>query len=590
MTIVDIHTRAYNLVKSIKHGGIFMLDLTKTPYNLSTEQISFIEKQISGMSLSEKIGQLFFVIGQDEDSVDISEFIKKYHPGGMMYRPDTSEKIKREIATAQKASTIPMLIAANLEAGGNGLLNDGTWFGRPMSVAASDDPQQAFNLGDVSGYEAAQVGDNMTFSPIVDIDQNFRNPIMNVRTFGNDKHRVIKMVDAEIKGLQQNNVIPVAKHFPGDGVDERDQHLVSSVNSLSADDWMNSYGQIYRHLIKNGLPSVMIAHIMQPAWERRLDPGIEDKDLRAASTSKLLINGLLRKELNFNGLAITDATAMLGYTSLLPRAEAIPATINAGIDMILFNKNIDEDYKFLTDAVKNGIVPIERIEESIRRILGTKLTQKIMNTKKELTQVIPETIDLKSAEHQKETEVLAKKAVTLVKDRDNILPVSAKKYPRVRLVVLGDSDDGGFKEGGHVTALFQKQLEEQGFKVSLFDRKNLDFHEVFEEGVQDLKDKFDLAIYVANIETASNQTTTRIDWIHLMAADAPWYMRSIPTLFISMCNPYHLFDVPAISTMINAYTGNPESIKAVVRKITGQESFEGKSPVDPFCNRLDTRL
>jgi len=567
-----------------------MLDLTKTPYNLSTEQISFIEKQISGMSLSEKIGQLFFVIGQDEDSVDISEFIKKYHPGGMMYRPDTSEKIKREVATAQKSSSIPMFIAANLEAGGNGLLNDGTWFGRPMSVAATDDPQQAFNLGDVSGYEAAQVGDNMSFSPIVDIDQNFRNPIMNVRTFGSDKHRVIKMVDAEVKGLQKNNVIPVAKHFPGDGVDERDQHLVSSINSLNTDDWMNSYGQIYRHLIKNGLPSVMIAHIMQPAWERKLDPGIEDKDLRAASTSKLLINGLLRKELNFNGLTITDATPMLGYTSMLPRSEAIPSTINAGIDMILFNKNIDEDYKFLTDAVKDGTVSMERVDESIRRILGTKLTQNIMNTQNELTQFVPETIDLKSDEHQKETADLAKKAITLVKDRDKILPINSKKYPRVRLVVLGDSDDGGFKEGGHVTSLFQKQLEEQGFKVTLFDRKHLDFHEVFEEGVQDLKDKFDLAIYVANIETASNQTTTRIDWIHLMAADAPWFMRSIPTLFISMCNPYHLFDIPDVSTMINAYTGNPDSIKAVIRKVTGQESFTGKSPVDPFCNRLDTRL
>ncbi|KRN98784.1 glycoside hydrolase family 3 protein [Companilactobacillus kimchiensis] len=567
-----------------------MLDLTKTPYNLSTEQISFVEKQLKNMSLNEKIGQLFFVIGQDEDNVNISEFINKYHPGGMMYRPDTSKKIKHEVAMAQKSTSVPMFIAANLEAGGNGLLNDGTWFGRPMSVAATDDAKQAFNLGDISGYEAAQVGDNMSFSPIVDLDQNFRNPIMNVRTFGSDKSRVIKMVDAEIKGLEQNNVIPVAKHFPGDGVDERDQHLVSSVNSLNTDDWMNSYGQIYRHLIKNGLPSIMIAHIMQPAWERKLDPGIEDKDLRAASTSKLLIDGLLHKELNFNGLTITDATPMLGYTSILPRSEAIPATINAGIDMILFNKNIDEDYKFLTDAVNNGTVSMDRVDEAIRRIFGTKLAQGIMNTDGNFSRVIPEQINLKSDEHKELTEDLAKNAITLVKDRDKILPVNSKKYPRVRLVVLGDNDDGGFKEGGHVTSLFKKQLEHQGFKVSLFDRQNLDFHEVFEEGVQDLKDKFDLAIYVANIETASNQTTTRIDWIHLMAADAPWFMRSIPTLFISMCNPYHLFDLPDISTMINAYTGNPESIQAVVKKITGQEPFMGKSPVDPFCNRFDTRL
>src|SRR5699024_10088398 len=126
------------------------------------------------------------------------------------------------------------------------------------------------------------------------------------------------------------------------------------------------------------------------------------------------------------------------------------------------------------------------------RILGTKLAQGIMNTDNQLIQEIPEKLDLQLEDHKARTVDLAKHAVTLVKDRDKILPVNSKKYPRVRLVVLGDSDDGGFKEGGHVTALFKKGLEAQGFKVSLFDRKNLDFHEVFEEGVQDLKDKFDL--------------------------------------------------------------------------------------------------
>ncbi|MCT6890175.1 MAG: glycoside hydrolase family 3 protein, partial [Lactobacillus sp.] len=224
-------------------------------------------------------------------------------------------------------SATPLFIAANLEAGGNGLLTEGTWFGRPLQVAATDDEQNAYNLGDVSGYEAKQVGGNMSFAPIVDLDQNFRNPIMNVRTFGSSEERVIRMSDSQIKGLKANHVIPVAKHFPGDGVDERDQHLLSSINSLSADKWMESYGQIYHHLIQNGLPAVMIAHIMQPAWERRLQPGIEDKDLRPASTSKLLIDGLLRTVLHFNGLTITDATPMIGYNAILPRSEALPATI-----------------------------------------------------------------------------------------------------------------------------------------------------------------------------------------------------------------------------------------------------------------------
>lgn len=567
-----------------------MVDLSAKPYYLNKDQIKYVENTVKNMSTDEKVGQLFFVIGQDENKVDIKEFIKKYQPGGMMYRPDAAEKIKREIATAQNTSKIPMFFAANLESGGNGIVSEGTWFGNPLQMAATDDPRSAYELGNVSGEEAAQVGNNMSFAPIVDIDNNFRNPIMNTRTFGSDKNRVIRMADAQVKGLEDNKIIPVIKHFPGDGVDDRDQHLVSSVNSLSADDWMNSYGEIYHHLIDAGIPSVMIAHIMQPAWERKLEPGIEDKDLRPASSSKLLINGLLRNVLKFNGLAITDATPMIGYNAAMARKDLLPATINAGIDMILFNKNIDEDYRFIHEAIDNGTLSMERVDEAVTRILGTKLAQGIMNTKSELTLLPPKEINLHSDKHKKLAEAVAKKSVTLVKDRDQLLPLTPKKYPRVRLVVLGDSDDGGFKEGGHVTQAFKDALEKEGFKVTLFDRKNLDFHEMFEEGVEDMEKKFDLAFYVANVETASNQTTTRLDWIHLMAADSPWYMKSIPTVFVSTANPYHLYDIPNVSTFINAYTGNQASIDAIMRKVTGKEEFEGKSPVDPFCGDFTTRL
>lgn len=570
--------------------GIFMVDLKQKPYFLNDEQIKYIEDKINEMSIEDKIGQLFFVVGQDSNTVNLSEFTKKYRPGGIMYRPDKAAKIKDEVSKIQKASDIPLFVAANLESGGNGIASEGTWLGTPMEMAATGDFQSAYQLGRISGYEAAQVGVNMSFAPIVDIDMNFKNPIMNVRTFGSDKNRVIGMSSAQAKGLEECGIIPVIKHFPGDGVDERDQHLLSSVNSLQADEWMESYGQIYRSLIEGGIPAVMIAHILQPAWERRLDPGISDDRLRPASSSKLLIDGLLRDTLHFNGLTITDATPMIGYNAALPREELLPTTINAGIDMILFNKNIDEDYSFIRQAIEDGTLPMERVNEAVTRILATKLAQNVMDTRENLLKKAPEKINLKREEHEECADRIAKKAVTLVKDRDGLLPVTPEKYPRIRLYVLGDSDDGGFKEGGHVTQEFKKRLEAEGFSVSLFDRGNLDFREVFEEGVCDMKDKFDLALYVANVETASNQTTTRLDWIHLMAADAPWFMKSIPTVFISTANPYHLFDIPNVSTYINAYTGNRATIDAVMRKLTGREPFEGISPVDPFCGHFETRL
>lgn len=566
-----------------------MLDLTQAPYHLTVEQSKALKQLVAGMSTDAKIGQLFFVIGQDETQVNISDFIKRYQPGGIMYRPDVSTKIRRELAACQQASSLPLLTAANLESGGNGIVSDGTYLGTPLAMAATDDAQSGYELGAVAGQEAHQVGVNMAFAPIVDLDLNFRNPIMNTRTFGSDQARVEKMSLAQAQGLRDQQVIPVIKHFPGDGVDERDQHLLSSINSLSADDWMNSYGQIYRQHIEAGVPAVMIAHILQPAWERRLDPGIADADLLPASSSRNLIDGLLRKVLKFNGLAITDATPMLGYNAAMPREELLPATINAGIDMILFNKNIDEDYAFIKQAVANGSLSMARIDEANLRILGTKVAQGLMAVDGHSQIHVPEKLDLQLKAHAQIAEKIAKHAVTLVKKADGVLPMTPAKYPRVRLVVLGDQDDGGFKEGGHVTAAFKAQLEAQGFDVTVFDRQHLDFHEVFEEGVGDLREKFDFALYVANVETASNQTTTRLDWIHLMAADAPWFMKSIPTVFVSTANPYHLFDIPAVGTYINAYTGNPATVAAVVRKLTGQEPFVGKSPVDPFCGNLMTR-
>lgn len=564
-----------------------MIDLTTNPYYLTKDEIDYVYQQVNQMTVDEKIGQLFFVIGQDENTVNLDEFIDKYKPGGMMFRPGPAKDIKRQIKQIQSRSKYPLFFAANLESGGNGIVNEGTWLGMPMQMAATDNTDAAFQLGSIAGYEANQVGCNMSFAPIVDIDNNFRNPITNTRTFGSDPKRVLRMAQAQRKGLEENQVIPVIKHFPGDGVDERDQHLLSSINSLSADDWSNTYGHIYKTFIDKGISTVMIGHIYQPAWERKLQTGIKDQDLRPASASKLLINGLLRQELGFNGLAMTDATAMVGYNVILSREELLPATINAGVDMILFNKNIDEDYKAITTAVKTGVVSLERLDEAVTRILATKVSQKVLTTDGELEITIPETLTLKTNEYQAITERIAKQSVTLVKDRDHLLPISPAKTPRVRLIVLGDSDDGGFKEGGKVTDLFKEELKKVGFDVSLYQ---MDFHEMFEEGVADLKEKFDLAFYVANVETASNQTTTRLDWIHLMAANAPWFAKAIPTVFVSTANPYHLFDVPYLSTYINAYTGTPANIKAIIRKMTGQENFEGISPVDPTCGDFNAAL
>ena len=226
---------------------------------------------------------------------------------------------------------IPLLLAANTEAGGNGLAVEGTSFGQPMAVAATGDPENAYRMGYVACAEGAAMGLNWSFAPIVDIDMDFHNPITTTRTFGSDVDMVIACGARYMDAADENGVAVSIKHFPGDGVDERDQHILTSVNSLDCGEWMDTYGKVYRTLIEKGAKTVMVGHIAQPAWTRRLNPDATQREsLLPASLNPALLTGLLRGELGFNGLISTDSTAMVGFTTAMPRSIAVPTAIAAG--------------------------------------------------------------------------------------------------------------------------------------------------------------------------------------------------------------------------------------------------------------------
>ncbi len=564
-----------------------LIDLKGKPFYLNDEQIEWVEQTRDTMTDDEKAEQLFCPLLFTNHPDAVRGIIGSHNYGAVMFRGGDAKEIQTAINVMQETAKIPLLVAANLEDGGNGIANEGTYMGRQMLIAATDDEQKAYQLGKICGKEGAAVGVNWAFAPVLDIDTCFRSPITNVRTYGSDVERVIRMGSNYLLGLNEEGLIPSIKHFPGDGQDERDQHLLTSVNSLSLEEWEKSYGKIYRKMIEDGAMTTMVGHIAMPAMEEKFD-GKPCMEVIPSSCSKNVMTGYLRGELGFNGLISTDASPMVGLTSNTIRSVAVPAAIENGADIFLFGKDLDEDVKYMKAGIADGRLSKERLDEAVTRILAVKaalhLPEKtadgsIFKTEADLTV-------LGNQEHVTWAKECADQAVTLVKDTTNLLPLSAAKTKRVLLEILGD-----FDSNDRVKEQFKSLLEKEGFEVTEYVPETMET--IFIDGsTEAFKAKYDLVFYIGNIENASNKTVSRIHWHTLFGAgnNLPWFAKEVPTIFVSVGNPYHLFDVPMIHTYINGYCHSSYVIDAVIEKVMGRSEFKGISPIDPFCGRWDTRL
>lgn len=563
------------------------IDLKGKPFYLEDEAVRWVEETLEGMTDKEKVGQLFCEILWDRPGSSPEALLEDAEPGGVMYRPFSGEKMREYTERIQKKAKIPLLIACNLErggSGGNGGLTDGTYVSSPMGCAATDDAQSAYRLAEVACREGGAAGVNWTFEPIVDIDLNPGNPITNVRTYGSSPERILRMAKGYMDACRRYGVVSTVKHFPGDGVDDRDQHLMSSINSLSAQEWYASYGRIYQELIDDGVPTVMCAHIKQPALCREVNPGIQDEDIMPASLSSELMQGILREKMGFNGLIVTDATQMVGFTSSMPRHLAVPAAIERGADMFLFTINRKEDMGFMMEGLRKGFLSRKRLDEAVTRILALKAH--IGLWKKPAVPPQEGLSCLRCPEHLEVARQIAERSITLVKDREKWLPLSPERMRKVKLIQITNEK---LPPGGLLPEieLFRTLLEKEGFEVSYFKDGRFPGEDC---SLAEFTEETDLMIYFANMKVGSNQTTIRIVWDDFLGEDSPKYVRDIPVLFLSFSNPYHLVDVPMVGTYINAYTCNEESVYAMVEKLMGRSPFRGQSPVDPFAGLWDTRL
>ena len=589
-----------------------MLDLKAKPYNLSDEDIAWVNQTISQMTDEEKVGQLFFQLTASQEEDYLKELMEKYHLGGCRYNGMPGEKVLAQNKILQKYAKIPVFIACNPEKGGDGVCPDGTMVGSGIKVGATGKTEYAEAMGLVSGAQIAATGCNMAFAPVVDILYNHECEEVLSRAFGNDHERVATMGKAYMDGLHKTEgVAATAKHFPGNGQDYRDAHISNNINSFNHDKWMATYGHVYKTLIDGGLDAIMGGHILMPELMKDVKPGITYGEMLPATLCKEIMTDLLRGELGFNGMVVTDASHMVGMTNQMTRREMLPLSINAGCDMFLFFNDPDEDFGTMLDAYKSGIISEERMTEALGRILGLKAKMGLHKKNKE--EICPTGDELQTILHNPEYKAYSPKisrdAITLVKSLDKgILPLSPEKTKRIMIVPIKGVDNplmalaamamGGGMARKTPAEKLKERLEAHGFEVFIYEspidkmkammargeKPSLNMYFAGKHAIADFVSQQDLVISLFDVMNGHPSFG-----LSKGGGEIPWYVHELPVVGISVNKPTMLADCPMLRTYINAYDSNDDTMDALADAlITGD--FRGTDPIDSFCGMWDTRI
>mgnify|MGYP000149318426 FL=1 len=588
-----------------------MVDLKSRPYYLSEEDCQWVKDTIANMSPEEKVGQLFFQLTASHDEEYLKELMEKYHLGGCRYNPAPGKAIQEQNRILQKYAKVPVFIACNTEAGGDGACADGTHIGAGVKIAATDKEEYAFALGKMANEQAAAIGCNMAFAPVADILYNWENTEIVTRAFGGDAERVATMSKAYLNGA---HTIPgfacAAKHFPGNGQDFRDAHIANNVNYFDVEKWDETYGHVYRTLIENDLDAIMGGHIMLPSYAKAINPELKDEDMMPATLSPEIMTGLLRDRLGFNGMVVTDASHMVAMTDRMKRSEMLPASINAGCDMFLFFNDPEEDFATMLGAYKTGIISEERMTEALTRILGLKAHLGLNKKSKEELVPQPETVEevLQREEYKAMQKSISEDCITLVKYKDkDVLPMTPDRYKRIMIVHIKGAENSmsalmkmlGGGKGNQAEALKEK-LCAKGFDAFIYESPLDVMKKQIEAG-----EKPDLNIYFAG-KNAIADFVSDMDLVITLCdvpngrpsfgmskggGEIPWYVFEVPVVVVGCGQPTMLADIPQARTYINTYDSKDTTLDALVENLmNGEEAFKGTDPIDSFCGLFDARL
>jgi beta-N-acetylhexosaminidase len=549
----------------------------KVPQKVSDKSNPSVRQWTRSMSLRDKVAQLIIVPIYGEPSNTRSAEFRKYqhlirdlHVGGVIV---TGHSLNGGVRNAepyamaallnrlQKLARTPLFVAADFERGASMRVNSTTAWPYSMAFGATGDLAAVTEEGADTARDARAMGVNWLFAPVADVNNNPDNPIINIRSFGEDPQQVASFVEAYINGAhsdRKNPVLVTAKHFPGHGDTKEDSHL--ALARLDADRDRIEAVELppFKSAIAAGVDAVMTAHLAVPA--------LEPDNIPATVSSKIL-TGILRDELGFRGLVITDAMDMQGLSSLFDSGEASVRAIQAGADVLLMPKRPEEAIRALVAAVEKGTISRKRLDDSVNRVLAAKARLGLRTKKLVDLEAIADVVD--SPESGERAQEVADHAVTLVKDSKDSLPI---RHPE-SLCLIALTEGRRSQQGIRLIEDVKKRAP--GVTATVLDPSM---------SKDDLEQVSEKTSSCSEIIAAAYVTVSAYRGDVALAGGYPDFLNGliagkVPVMLVALGNPYLVRSFPDVSAYLTTYSPTSTSEAALAKALFGEIAISGHLPV-----------
>ncbi|PWW82926.1 glycoside hydrolase family 3 [Prosthecochloris marina] len=545
---------------------------TATAQEIFSRKDKWVEKQLKKMTLSEKIGQMLIAHSPAKfQSADNKEYrklfalIKEGKVGGVMFLKGNTYDAAVLANRFQLIAPRPLLISADMEKGLAMRIEGTTEFAPNMALSATANPELVHRMAEVIAREAKALGIHQSYAPNVDLNINPLNPVINTRSYGDNIPLVIEMTKAFIDGLQSKGMIATAKHFPGHGDVTVDSHVNLPVLQADKKRLDNVELKPFKAAIEHGVMSVMTGHLAVPKITGNMTP---------ATLSWRIVTKLLRKELDFEGLIVTDALNMKALYQNYTLEDISLRAVEAGNDLLLFSPDPELTHNTILNAVRNGKLSEKQIDKSVRRILLAKRWLGLDQNRLVNLNGIPQQISLQS--HRQLAETIANRSITVVRDNKDALPL--KKKDNILHIILEN------KRHSLSGETFSKKMRRTFLAKTIrigADANSLDYRNAID------KAKRASAVIVSTyVEVLSGAKSLELsgrqqDFINKLTRDLP---SKRPLIMISFGTPYLINQFPGMPAYICTYSSSELSEDAAIRLLKGDITPAGKLPISLTTN------